>query len=371
MDLAAGGELLGVILQSKRVKQEAGIEGEACDIPTTTFYVAEIIEALEFLHGHGVVHRDLKPENVLINAEGHIKVADFGAALVGEDEENAFEGTPEYVSPEVLASKMQTKACDLWALGCILYQMLTGTTPFRAETEYLIFERIKGHSDGSQPVEFPSSFPAAGSSLVVELLHAEGDQRLGAGDDANGNGYGALKGHIFFESTPWGHLVESTPPHIPDPSKFPNPEFLHDGVDDDWMFDGEATIIVNEAARPSELQSPKTKWTPFLRQGENQVFTGLTLKRKGLFSKKRQLVLTDAPRLIYIDPDTMELKGEIPWDVQYPVSCTIVDEFRFDVLSPKTGRVYHLSDREAGSQMWVDLIDAMLVKQEHDQMQLA
>ena len=101
-----------------------------------------------------------------------------------------------------------------------------------------------------------------------------------------------------------------------------------------------------------------------------------------MFSKKRQLILTDRPRLFYVDPDSMDLKGEIPWSAEFPVSCAIVstdsllplfqrllmpctqkNAKEFDVRCSKSGRFYHLSDSEAGSQIWVDLINAMLEKQ--------
>lgn len=103
-----------------------------------------------------------------------------------------------------------------------------------------------------------------------------------------------------------------------------------------------------------------------MHEGEEQVFAGLVWKRKGLFSKHRMLILTDRPRLIYIDPVTMVLKGEIPWTPQNPVKCTPLTAHAFDILSSLTGRVYHITDSDAGSQMWIDLINAMGEKQSDD-----
>jgi 3-phosphoinositide dependent protein kinase-1 len=383
MDLVLGGELRHLIDLRRKENRE---KCTACDLATTQFYIAEVTEALEYLHGHNIIHRDLKPENILITEHGHVKIADFGTAMMGPDEdlEMGFDGTAEYVSPEVLGSKPATRACDLWALGCTVFQMLMGYTPFHEETEYLIFKRIQTYIDGSQPIVFPESCPPEGRELISALLKVEGIERLGAGDDAkDGNGYGSLKGHSFFgDSIPWGSLNSSLAPYIPEgPALFvPDEEELHDGADEDWIFAGDATLITDhrhmtgspppdpdgDFSTSSTSCPPQAKWRTFLNAGENQIFTGLTLKRKGLFSKKRQLILTDAPRLLYVDPDTMELKGEVPWTFENPVRCNIIDESKFDVYAPETKRTYHLCDKEAGSQMWCDLISAMLEKQSSD-----
>lgn len=333
MDLVLGGELRHLIDREKKKQQELGNDDSACSMAVTQFYVAEVAEALEYLHGHGIIHRDLKPENILLTKVGHVKVADFGTALMGEDlEDGGFDGTAEYVSPEVLGSKPTTKACDLWALGCIVYQMLMGYTPFHEDTEYLIFRRIQAYTESGEPIVFPASCPALGQDFVKALLAVEGCDRLGAGAESSGNGYGTLKGHAFFGDMPWGDLLNTIAPCLPDPATFPDPRELHDGADEDWMFGGEATLISDHHhaspiyADPSDphASAPQAKWHAFLNAGENQIFTGLTLKRKGLFSKRRQLILTDSPRLLYVDPDTMAFKGEVPWTHENPVRCTIV-----------------------------------------------
>jgi len=381
MDLAPGGELLNVITSAKNAKIAEGKENEACDMETAKFYIAELVEALEYLHGHSIVHRDLKPENVLLTAEGHIKLADFGTALVGEDKECTFDGTALYVSPEILNSGPATKSCDLWALGCITFQMLTGKTPFAGDTEYLIFRNITGYVDGTIPIEYPSSICDSAKSLISGFLVPEPLVRIGGGTDGgeegekgSNNGYGNLKGHEFFSEIPWGKLLETTPPFVPVETEFPDPGMLSDGADEDWMFGGEATILEGMGRNISVDSTPvinaagqdKGHWKTFLLAGEQQLFTGLTDKRKGLFSKRRQLILTDLPRLFYVDPESMELKGEIPWDATDPVKCTILDDYRFDVLSTKTSRIYHLTSIEVHSSHWVDLINAMLDKQRHD-----
>jgi len=125
------------------------------DAACTRFYSGEILRALEHLHDLNIMHRDLKPENILLDDHMHIKVADFGCSKILEDRSaadgvplpdksalnendrprqrtNSFVGTAQYVSPELLTEKTISPSSDLWALGCIIYQMIAGLPPFRS-----------------------------------------------------------------------------------------------------------------------------------------------------------------------------------------------------------------------------------------------
>jgi len=404
MDLAPGGELLQLILNEKEKNEARGIYDVACDRTITIFYIAEIIEALCYLHSKKIIHRDLKPENIIISDNGHIKLADFGTAFNGDDEESStlekFVGTAEYVTPELLNCGSDedtilhnvetfidndederddipvTKACDLWALGCIVYQMLVGKTPFRATTEYLIFENIKNYAKGLNPIIYHSCLEGSPKSLIESLLTRIPGERLGAGDDDGPYGYNNLKSHEFFTEIKWDELENTKSPHIPDPSNFPKSIGMYDGASDEWEIEGEATPITTGGRKNSdeipviaETSSDKpneNKWSKFLNKGEIQIFTGLVWKRRGIFSKKRQLILTSTPRLIYVDPDTMELKGEIPWTEEKTVKCTVITNISFDIFCSVSGRSYHITDSgDAGAAMWVDLINAMVIKQKN------
>ncbi len=118
------------------------------------FYSAEIVNMIDHMHSRGIIHRDLKPENILIDAKFHLKLVDFGTAKIcdptyiapphyySEGQKSTFVGTAEYVSPEVLLDKEAGFGVDIWALGCIIYQLIAGQSPFRNKTEYLTFEKI-------------------------------------------------------------------------------------------------------------------------------------------------------------------------------------------------------------------------------------
>lgn len=414
MDLAHGGELRSLIASEHRKHNSAlakslgdgsscaqsGDEGndfdgivdetplpesyKACSIDTARFYLAEIVEAVEYLHSKNIIHRDLKPENILILSSGHLKLTDFGTAAYAEvggddvDLRNSFVGTAEYVSPEVLQDQNATKACDIWALGCILFSLLTGRTPFQSASEYLTFQSILHHCDGSEVLSFPDTIPMVAQDLIKSLLQAVPSERLGGGE--GDKSIAALKGHNFFNEVSWGALHEQDPPYHPDPSTFPTTENMHDGANDEWLFEGEATPIgggrmdsqdsdeipfISKSRQNNRIVGRATVEgiAKYLYKGETQVFSDLIWKRKGLFSKHRLMILTDYPRLIYFDPTTMLQKGEIPWTKQWPVKCTARSDKAFDVYSPLSSRAYHITDSEAGSVMWIDLINAMLQKQ--------
>jgi len=208
MDFCRGGDLLGAISHFRALKpaQENGAQSPAkgtvsgCGTTapcrgmpreTAQFYTAQLVLALEYLHTRlQVVHRDLKPENLLLTADGHLKVCDFGTAKDEKQEggkQDAFVGTAEYVSPEVLNDQPTHMPADLWALGCILYQMLAGRPPFQAGTEFLTFRAIQAYTrDASQQLlQFPSDFPADARDLVLRLTLGEPCFRLGAGSDCS------------------------------------------------------------------------------------------------------------------------------------------------------------------------------------------
>lgn len=193
-------------------------------------------------------------------------------------------GTQDYVSPEVLAGERKaTKACDLWAVGCMIYQMFTGISPFRGATEYLTFELIMGHCRQTRPLDFPACVPVNAQYLIEQLLKNNEWERLGAGEDDEENSYAALKGHQFFEGLQWEGLVDCTAPYQPDPASFPKGDNnMRDGASDDWLLEGEATPIapmhVKAGGKPEE---PKASlWSHFLEAGELQVFTSIIYKRK-------------------------------------------------------------------------------------------
>jgi serine/threonine protein kinase len=112
---------------------------------------------IEYLHSKNIVYRDLKPENVLIDIDGHIKIADFGLSKIFKEEERSFSfcGSPEYMCPEILKREGHNHMVDYYTLGAILYEMLTGLPPYyshnKSEMTMLILESTLKFPDYLNP----------------------------------------------------------------------------------------------------------------------------------------------------------------------------------------------------------------------------
>lgn len=218
MEYVNGGELF-VHLSKLRVFSE----------DRTRFYGAEIISALGYLHEHNIVYRDLKLENLLLDKDGHIKIADFG--LCKEEmyygaSTKTFCGTPEYLAPEVLEDNDYGRAVDWWGTGVVMYEMMCGRLPFYNRDHEILFELIL-----MEDIRFPKTLSENAKSLLGGFLMKDPKRRLGGSEEDVKD----IMRHPFFESVNWEDLVEKklTPPWKPDvkseaDTKYIPEEFLHE-----------------------------------------------------------------------------------------------------------------------------------------------
>ena len=168
----------------------------------TKFYCGCVVLAMEALHAKNNIYRDLKPENILLDAEGYVKICDFGfAKKVGENERTRTTcGTPEYVSPEMLANSGHGKPTDWWCVGILIYECLFATTPFAAEDYSETYEMINRYAAGRDTIDYAVDGVRVTKPcrvLMQSLLHPEPDQRVAAA---------AVKKHSWYSKMNWDDL---------------------------------------------------------------------------------------------------------------------------------------------------------------------
>ena len=242
----------------------------SCHVDCARWLTAELVNALEFMHSKRICHRDLKPENILLDEVGHIKLIDFGTARFLDSSEpcNPFVGTAEYLCPELLRDEEALEAADLWALGCILFQMLSGSPPFQVPgSPMLTMELIKA-MEFSKP-ESLDALPEHARSLVLELLHPEPTQRLGAPGSAAGE-YNALRAHRFFcacePPIDFASLTTSAPPPLVPPP--PLPSIRTDGSVLNHQVALRGPLSRADRLTLLESPSPAGQWGPLPRSRE-------------------------------------------------------------------------------------------------------
>ena len=163
MEFLEGRTLAEVLSKRKKLS-----EGEA------VAYASNICDALEYLHLNGIAHRDLKPQNIMVCSDGSLRLFDFGIARVERARRLTFVGltpalgTPDYISPEQVRGKRGDHRSDIYSLGAILYEMVTGATPFEGESPYVVMNaRVTGDPEAPRKIN-----PELNPALEEVILHA-------------------------------------------------------------------------------------------------------------------------------------------------------------------------------------------------------
>jgi protein-serine/threonine kinase len=270
MEYLPGGDMMSLLIKLDIFSEEMA-----------RFYMAEAVLAIDSVHEQGFIHRDIKPDNILLDADGHIKLTDFGLStgfhethdsdyyqslfhgstanmrksrsgdrlavrlsnskieLSSRPADKTVEnwkrnrralaystvGTTDYVAPEVFGRSGYGKECDWWSLGAILYEMLIGYPPFMADTPAESYRKIINWRD-TLVIPKDANISESAKNLIRRLL-TDADQRLGL--------FGAheIKSHPFFAGIDWNNIRTSQAPYIPelaspsDTTHFPNTDDLN------------------------------------------------------------------------------------------------------------------------------------------------
>ncbi|XP_059473826.1 serine/threonine-protein kinase N1-like [Neocloeon triangulifer] len=200
MEYLNGGDLMFHIQQSGRFEQ-----------PRACFYAAEIVSGLRFLHKKGIVYRDLKLDNILLDFEGHVRIADFGMCKLQiylDRTADTFCGTPDYMAPEIIKGLHYNQCVDWWSFGVLLFEMLVGQSPFNGCDEDDLFWSVCNE----QPY-YPRYLSKEAQAILVLLLEKDSSKRLGTPECPAGEVFE----QPFFRSIDWQALErkELDPPFKP------------------------------------------------------------------------------------------------------------------------------------------------------------
>eukprot|EP00053_Salpingoeca_punica_P015031 m.137465 g.137465 ORF g.137465 m.137465 type:complete len:552 (-) comp16603_c0_seq4:372-2027(-) len=341
------------------------------DITCATFYVAEILAGLAFIHDNGVIHCDIKPENIFLTEKLHVKIGDFGSAQTLPPGEKwlgnpSFGGTAEYMAPEMMHSDPISSATDAWSVGCMLYMCLSGALPFVGENDYLTMEKVErcayvmppafckeaadfirrllvldpharlGNPEMDGGIRalmshalfrkyLNNNSPSAASNSTTTAAVAAGGEAVGVDGNGSGVGNGSAGGGNSDDSgsvsVDFNHLYQQQPPlmlpMLPSIDDDHQPLYALDtdlnSHDMRELFDCMMPPHLDEmlSALPPRTdermayQRAHSPWQYFIADTEYILKTERVVQRKGLRQSASQLVLTDEPQLLVMDPEKM------------------------------------------------------------------
>ena len=271
----------------------------------TRFYAGQLGSILSYLHTREIPHGSLNPKNILLTKDRQIKLINFrenlqpGASLYHQD-------NPDYVSPELLRGEASGLAADLWSFGCVIFELLSGTTPFKSSTRSLTNERIM-----NGVIDFPVNISPLAVDFIQSLLLQEPDMRIGVNDIED------LTSHIFLQGIIWNKVFSISPPDY------------------------------SEYMKPAE-------------EVKDQIIKGKLVKKKcGWIYKKRMLMILDTPSLQYFDPSNKS-KCIRTIEISPKLKVETKGKSEFAIITPK--RPYYFKDLSSNAEEWKTSISELINK---------
>ena len=237
MDLCTGGEMFFHLGKVQKFSEDQA-----------RFYFAELLLGLEYLHEMDIVYRDIKPENILIDIDGHVKIADFGLSKIipRKQRSHSFCGSPEYMCPEILLGQGHDRRSDIYCIGALLYELVVGFPPHFNQDHNEIYKGIINNEPEYREHHL--------SDIVVDLL-----KKLLQKDPNNRfQSIKEIKRHPWLQSIDWDRVLTCgyTPPIVPGPHQCCiDEEFLHLPLD----FEDSAMPVMTERRQSCYYESTFVK----------------------------------------------------------------------------------------------------------------
>jgi len=235
-ELCSGGTMLDLVDHCAKIRRDNSCNDSISDTPLmdiawVRYYAGQLVRVLEYIHQKGVIHRDISPRNILFTSRGALKLCDFGSAVVigtsakgqhlasSRIDNDDFVGTADYVCPETIrgsikncctgttSSMPQQKellgAIDLWSLGCLIFQMSVGESPFHAGSDQGAFQRVLDYTNHKSRIHFPPYIDMDVKGLILSLVAIDATSRIGLSDGVvsskeSKKPYHSLREHKFF-----------------------------------------------------------------------------------------------------------------------------------------------------------------------------
>ncbi|OHT11420.1 AGC family protein kinase [Tritrichomonas foetus] len=296
------------------------------NVEVVRLLAAQLLIAMTTCHQNNVIHRDIKPENILLNANNHVKLTDFGTALINNEGTNglvrsSIVGTPAFVAPELLNDGQICFSSDLWSFACVIFNCLTGVAPFEGETQPELMENITA-------IKLNPAFerlPRHAKDLIMKLLVLDPTQRIGYGEVKDG--YPSIRNHPFFAEVDWKNIYSVKMPLF---TKF-------------------------------EEEPPPTIADDMLDPGEKVVLQGEMMNKRKLSWPERIVFLTSNKRLLLFNPKNNKFKHEIKLLPGSRVEGVSANGKEWTLNSGKAQHIFKCKDGTSG--MWAATIMREMLKQ--------